>query len=173
MGGYVTVSNLIHPFHIGALRRYYRHRTRTGSFLVGDEQVSRRFAAHNESVARFFHRQLLHAISHIARKELKPSYAYFVSYLSGSELERHVDRAQCDYSVTLCLDASPEPAAESPWPIELETAEGAKKVYQRLGDALVYRGCSVPHSRSRLQDGFTSTSLIFHYVDQSFGGDLN
>lgn len=171
--GYVAVPNLIHPFHVGALRRYYRHRTRAGFFEVGDDQVSRRFAAHNEGVARYFHSQLVHAISHIARRVLKPSYAYFVSYLSGSILKKHVDRPQCDYSITMCIDASPEPEAESPWPLELETAAGASQVRQCLGDALLYRGCQVAHSRSRLPDGFTSTSLLFHYVDESFDGSLD
>ncbi len=82
--GYVPVPGLIHPFHVGALRRYYRCRTRNGYFFVGDEQVRRRFAAHNEPVARFVHHQLTHALSDISGAVLKPSYAYFVSYLSGA-----------------------------------------------------------------------------------------
>jgi hypothetical protein len=171
--GYVSVPDLIPAFHIGALRRYYRHRTRTGSFAVGDEQVRRRFAAHNEEVGRFFHCQLTHAISQVAGVALKPSYAYFVSYLSGAVLEKHVDREQCDYSITLCIDASPEPQAESPWPINLETDDGSVSVYQQLGDALFYRGCSIPHSRNRLPDGLTSSSLLLHYVTESFDGKLD
>jgi len=171
--GYVAVPDLIHPFHVGALRRYYRHRTRTGCFLLGDEQVRRRFAAHNETVARFVHNQLTHAIGDISNVVLKPSYAYFVSYLSGAELEEHVDREQCDYSITACIDASPEPYGESPWPIKLGSGEESIGIYQRIGDALVYRGCRVPHSRDRLSDGFTSASLLLHYVDESFEGSLN
>jgi hypothetical protein len=171
--GYVSVPSLIHPFHVGALRRYYRYRTRNGYYLMGDEQVRRRFAGHNEAVARFVHNQLLHAISDISGSVLKPSYAYFVSYLSGAELDEHVDREQCDYSITTCIDASPEPRTESPWPIKLGSAGEAVEVYQRLGDALLYRGCSVPHSRDRLPAGFTSTSLLLHYVDASFDGSLN
>ncbi|MGA7409598.1 MAG: hypothetical protein WBW33_03875 [Bryobacteraceae bacterium] len=171
--GYVAVPGLIHPFHVGALRRYYRCRTRQGWYLFGDEQVRRRFAAHNEAIARFIHEQLTHAISDIACTVLKPSYAYFVSYMSGAELEEHVDRAQCDYSITACIDATPEPRAESPWPIRLGSGDGKVAVYQHLGDALLYRGCQVPHSRDRLPEGFTSTSLLLHYVEEPFGGSLN
>jgi len=172
-GGYVVLENLIHPFHIGALRRYYRHRVRRGFYSLGDEQVSRRFAAHNEDVARFMHRQLTYAISDISRAALKPSYAYFVSYMNGAELEKHVDRKQCEYSITTCIDASPEPEDESPWPIELEVEQGTAKVYQSIGDALLYRGCSVAHWRERLPRGLTSTSLLLHYVDESFAGNLD
>lgn len=171
--GYVSVPGLIHPFHVGALRRYYRYRTRNGYFLVGDEQVRRRFAGHNEAVARFVQHQLRHAISDIAGAVLKPSYSYFVSYLSGAVLDEHVDRKQCEYSITSCIDASPEPLLESPWPIWLGSGDEKVAIYQRLGEALLYRGCQVPHSRERLPEGFTSTSLLFHYVDQSFEDSLN
>jgi len=171
--GYVVLENLIHPFHIGALRRYYRHRVRRGFYSLGDEQVSRRFASHNEGVARFVHHQLANAISEVSRADLKPSYAYFVSYLNGAELQKHVDRAQCDYSITACIDASPEPEDESPWPIELDTGPGTAKVFQSIGDALIYRGCSVAHWREPLPRGLTSTSLLLHYVDQSFTGNLD
>jgi hypothetical protein len=170
--GYVVVPDLIHPFHVGALRRYYRCRTRQGCYLFGDEQVHRRFAAHNEEIARYIHAQLTQAISDIAAAALKPSYAYFASYLSGAELEGHVDREQCDYSITTCIDASPEPRAESPWPIKVGSGDDTIEIYQRLGEALIYRGCQVPHSRDRLRGGFTSTSLLLHYVDDSFTGSL-
>jgi hypothetical protein len=171
--GYVVLENLIHPFHLGALRRYYRHRMRRGFYSLGDEQVSRRFASHNEGVARFIHRQLAHAISDVSRATLKPSYAYFVSYLSGADLKKHVDREQCEYSITTCIDASPEPRGESPWPIELDTGPATAKVYQAIGDALFYRGCSIAHWRERLPQGLTSTSLLLHYVDESFTGNLD
>ena len=172
-GGYVVLENLIPAFHLGALRRYYRHRVRRGFYSLGDEQVSRRFAAHNEGVARFIHKQLAGAIGDVSRAALKPSYAYFVSYLSGADLAKHVDREQCEYSITTCIDASPEPQDESPWPIQLDTGPGTAKVYQSIGDALFYRGCSVAHWRESLPRGLTSTSLLLHYVDESFTGKLD
>lgn len=172
-GGYVNVPGLIQPFHVGALRRYYRCRTRSGRYVLGDEQVRRRFAAHNEPVCRFLQHQLSHAVSDIAGIVVKPSYAYFIAYLGGAKLERHVDREQCDYSVTTCVDASPEPHGESQWPIHLQTATEESSIWQFLGDALLYRGCSVAHSREELADGLTSTSLLLHYVSESFEGGLD
>lgn len=170
--GYVAVPGLIHPFHVGALRRYYRYHTRSGSLPFGDTQVSRRYHAHNESVTRFFQYQLTHTISDIARTLLKPSYSYTVAYQAGSELERHTDREQCEFSVTLCIDATPEPPEQSPWPIQLDTSDGNLRVWQYIGDALLYRGRFIPHSRDMLPEGCTSTSLLLHYVDESFDGPL-
>jgi hypothetical protein len=171
--GYVPLENLIHPFNLAALRRYYRHALRRGTIKLGDEQSSRRYVAHNEKVARFFHHQIANAVKAIAGEAIKPSYVYLASYLSGAELKKHTDREQCEFSVTLCLDFSPEPELETSWPIRLDTAEGTVTVYQALGDGLVYRGTRVPHYRDVLGAGHTSTSIFFHYVPADFAGPLN
>jgi hypothetical protein len=171
--GYVPLGNLIHPFHLAALRRYYRHAIRRGAIRLGDGQSSRRYVAHNESVARFFHYQIANAVAAIAGEAIKPSYVYLASYLSGAELKKHTDREQCEFSVTLCLDFSPEPELATSWPIRLDTGKGTVTVYQSLGDGLVYRGTKVPHYRGVLPEGQTSTSIFFHYVPVNFSGPLN
>jgi hypothetical protein len=170
--GYAPLGRLIHPFNLAALRRYYRHAIRRGTIQLGDPQSSRRFVAHNEAVARFFHHQIANAVGAIVGEPIKPSYVYFGSYLSGAELRKHTDRQQCEFSVTLCLDFSPEPELATSWPIRLDTSQGTVKVYQALGDGLVYRGTKVPHYRHVLGEGYTSTSIFFHYVPEDFSGSL-
>src|ERR1700674_1640239 len=170
---YVPLANLIHPFNLAALSRYYRRSIRRGMIWLGDEQSSRRYVAHNERVARFFHHQIAKAVSAIAGEPVKPSYVYLASYLSGAVLKKHTDRQQCEFSVTLCLDFSPEPELATPWPIRLDTSEGTVAVYQALGDGLVYRGTKVPHYRNALAAGHTSTSIFFHYVPADFSGPLD
>lgn len=171
--GYAPLGDLIHPFHIAALRRYYRYLIRTGAIRLGDRQSRRRYVAYNEPVAHFFHHDIAAALSTIAGEPLKPSYVYLASYLSGSELKKHTDRDQCEFSVTLCLDFSPEPLLETPWPIRLVTPTGTVTVYQALGDGLAYRGTRLPHYRSPLDAGQTSTSIFFHYVAADFAGSLD
>jgi hypothetical protein len=146
---------------------------RRGMVYLGDNQSSRRYVAHNESVARFFHHQLAKVVSAVAGEPVKPSYVYLASYLSGAELKKHTDREQCEFSVTLSLDFSPEPVRETPWPIRLDTLRGTVTVHQALGDGLVYRGTRVPHYRDTLPEGRTSTSIFFHYVPLDFTGPLN
>jgi hypothetical protein len=170
---YVPIADLIHPFQVAALRRYYRHLIRTSAISLGDGQSPRRYAAYKEPVARFFHQQIRATLSAVAGQQLQPSYVYLASYLSGAELRKHTDREQCEFSVTLCLDFCPEPALESPWPIRLDTAAGAVAVHQALGDGLAYRGTKVPHYRDVLGEGQTSTSIFFHYVAEDFAGSLD
>ena len=171
--GYTPISGLIHPFHVAALRRYYRHLIRKQKLPLGDSQSPRRYVAHNESIARFFHHQLTVAVSAIAGEPVKPSYVYLASYQAGADLERHTDREQCEFSITFCLDYSPEPENHTPWPICLHPPSGTVEVFQAIGDGLLYRGCQVPHSRARLPQGHTSTSIFFHYVRETFAGTLD
>ena len=170
--GYAPLSDLIHPFHVAALRRYYRQQIRSGAIRLGDGQSPLRYYAHNEPVARFFHHQIAAVLSAVAGEPLRPSYVYFASYLAGAELKKHLDRVQCEFSVTFCLDFSPEPALATPWPICLDTTMGTVKVYQALGDGLAYRGTRLPHYREKLGESQTSTSIFFHYVRQDFEGSL-
>ncbi len=170
---YAPLPSLLHPFQVAALRRYYRALIRKGKIHLGDAQSSLRYAIHNEPVARFFHQQLTPFFSRIAGEPLKPSYVYLASYQSGAELKKHTDREQCEFSITLCLDFSPEPNLATPWPICLDTSNGSVKVYQALGDGLAYRGTRLPHYRSVLGPGQTSTSIFFHYVSEEFQGPLN
>ncbi|MFZ1928161.1 MAG: hypothetical protein WAU50_03420 [Candidatus Sulfotelmatobacter sp.] len=170
---YAPLGDLIHPFTLAALRRYYRHAIRRGAIWLGDEQSALRYVAHNEPVARYFHYQIAKAVAKIVGEPIKPSYVYLASYMSGAELKKHTDREQCEFSVTLCLDFSPEPALATPWPIRLDTSAGTVTAYQALGDGLVYRGTRVPHYRDGLARGYTSTSLFFHYVAANFSGRLN
>jgi len=171
--GYAPVGRLIHPFHIAALRRYYRHQLRTGKLRLGDGQSPLRYIAYNDPVARFFHQQLTATLSAFAGESLKPSYVYLASYQPGAMLEKHTDREQCDFSVTFCLDYSPEPRKATPWPLHLHKQSGKVTVFQAIGDALLYRGCKLPHSRDPLPDGHTSTSIFFHYVREGFTGSLD
>jgi hypothetical protein len=170
--GYAPLSGLIHPFHVAALRRYYRYRIRNGAIALGDRQSPHRYAVHNDPVARFFHSQIAPTLSKVVGEVLKPSYVYMASYLSGAELKKHTDREQCEFSITLCLDFSPEPKLATPWPIHLETPQGVVTVYQGLGDGLAYRGTRLPHYRGILPEGQTSTSIFFHYVAADFTGSL-
>ena len=171
--GYAPMRNLIHPFHVAALRRYFRNCLRQGRISFGDDQCPQRYQVHNDSVARFFHEHLVKTVSEVVGEPVKASYVYSACYVSGAELKKHTDREQCEFSVTFCLDFSPEPKAHTSWPIKLETPRGTVTVYQALGDGLVYRGTRVPHYRDVLAEGQTSTSIFFHYVPENFAGSLD
>ncbi|MET0659959.1 MAG: hypothetical protein ABW110_17575 [Steroidobacteraceae bacterium] len=171
--GWAPVRGLIPPLHLGALRRWYRRLVRSGFMRLGDGQTRSRYAYHNEPVARFFHQQLTAAVKRATGREVRPSYVYFACYQSGADLAPHVDRPQCEYTLSLLIDFTPEPDFESPWPLKLRTHAHEITVYQAIGDALLYRGREILHWRDPIPEGCTSTSLFLHYVDADFDGPLD
>jgi hypothetical protein len=172
-GGYVQLANLVPAFHLAALRRYYRQSVRSGALTLGDDQVPRRYVCHNEAAARFMNLQFAGVVSNIAGAPVKVSYAYVAAYQSGSALERHTDREECEYTITICVDATPEPVATCPWPIDLDTKGGTARIFQELGEGLLFRGRTLAHQRGRIPSGHSVTSMLLHYVDQQFDGPLD
>ena len=171
--GVATLPGLIHPFHLGALRRYYRRMVRTGGMPLGDSGSPLRHVAYNESVARSFHWQIAGVVSAAAGTAVRPTFAYVAAYQGGADLETHTDRAQCQYAVSLLLDFVPEIREQSPWPLVMHTHRGAQNIWQSLGDAVLYRGTEIPHERARLASDASSTSLLFYFVDEDFDGPLD
>ena len=171
--GYVPIGGLIHPYHLAALRRYYRYLMRNGKLYANPNVNPLRYGAHNEPVAQFFHLQLTDAVAAITGESIKPSYAYVASYQSAADLHKHTDREPCVFTITLCLDFSPEPARETPWPLQVETTVGKVGVYQAIGDGLLLRGQELPHYRDPVKTGNTSTSFFFHWVPADFSGSLD
>lgn len=171
--GYVKLPRLLSPIHLAWLRRRYRRLVREATLKYGDGQCPTRWIAHNEPAARIFHPSLTALVSDVARTQVKPSYLYLGCYDSGSVLPEHVDREQCEFSITLLVDYVPEPTGDSPWPLYLRTAKKVVAIRQRVGDALLYRGRTLPHFRKALPEGHTSTSLFFHFVPPNFAGSMD
>jgi hypothetical protein len=172
---YVNIGRIVTPFLLAAVRRYFRRLVEEGYLVLGDHQVERRHIAHNNDVSRFLHYQMTELGSRVAGAPLKPSYVYFSSYEPGSVLKKHTDREQCEISISFLVDFQPEPHGVTRWPLFLEKDDERRQavcIYQKLGDALIYRGRRLPHWREALPDGCSSSSMFFHYVLQDFEGPL-
>jgi hypothetical protein len=173
--GYDILRNLFRPLQLAAMRQYYRELLSAGVLTLGDNQVAKRYSLHSEVLASFFHCQLASLVSQIAGEPVKPSYVYFASYEAGAVLRRHLDRAPCQFSISLLVDYIPEPEGTSGWPLFLER-EGPPKMVATadlgIGDGVIYKGCELAHYRDALPEGHLSTSLFFHYVPLAFDGKL-
>ncbi|MFE6286346.1 sulfotransferase [Streptomyces sp. NPDC057877] len=161
------IGPALHPAHRATLLDYYERLISTGSWPLGDAQVQGRYGWHNESLSRFFHHQFRDLVSRLAGRPVRPSYSYVSAYRGGAVLDRHTDREQCEYTVSLLLGES-GPGIDGGWPLSLQTPQGRVSVVQRPGEAVLFRGTRVPHWRPPLPDGSTHTSLLFHYVPADF-----
>ncbi len=167
---YAELGGLLAPMQRAALADYLRRIIANNEVADRDRQCPDRAAKHNEETARFFHHQLKGVVEEVVGEAIRPSYAYLGAYRPGARLARHLDRAQCEFTVSMLVDYRPTPSGPSPWPLELEVGGERVCLHQRLGDALLFKGREIPHGRPRLMPGHFSTSLFFHYVPASFRG---
>lgn len=153
-----------------ALADYYQRLIEAGGWALGDAQVERRFGRHNEPVAASLHRQLTAFVSDIAGQRVKPAYCYVSAYRGAAILRPHLDRLQCDFTVSVVVDLN---ACAREWPLRLLTGMGARSVKLKAGDAVIFRGCELPHWRGRGRSDAQATMILLHYVTADFAGVLS
>ena len=92
-----------------------------------------------EYLASIVHRDYL---TSIIEKEtdlkLIPTYCYIRKYFQGSILVSHTDRDACEISLSYCI-SGPE------WEMNM----GDNTIITKIGNAVIYKGCEIPHSRSK------------------------
>jgi hypothetical protein len=89
---------------------------------------------------------------------LIPTYSYFRTYSNGCTLEAHTDRPECEISVTIAL-------SQNDWAFECTGLDGKdRSLALDKGDAIVYRGMDVKHSRLTPLREDVSHHVFLHYV---------
>lgn len=172
---YTELEHLLPASAVQALASYYRELGNQGYLERRESRGVRRLIAHNHSAAKFWHYQLNERVSQLVGKRTKPSYSFVSSYLQGSDLFWHTDRPPCEYTITLLIEYAPLSSdGRSAWPLLIRRRDGeVTAVHQRVGDALIFKGRELSHSREHLPDGHQSLSLLFHYVDAEYEGELD
>lgn len=173
--GYETVPACVTPAMVTTLASYYREQVATGRV---EQIVDRadRYIMHNDPAGRVVQRALLPAIEAMVGKSLRPSYSFASLYHEGATLRMHRDRPQCAYTLSLAIDHRPLPMdGVSPWPLTIypEQNEGPQDCFLPLGGGLLFKGRELKHGRKALPPGQTCWTLLLHYVDADFDGDLD
>lgn len=170
--GYCVVSGLLAPSHTRSLARYYRELVASGLWAAGDEQVARRHGWHNESVARFFHHQLTSFVAALVGEPVCASYTYVSAYQRGAELTPHIDRRQCEYTLSLIIDE--RGGRSTDWPLWFLAGTERSAVALDVGEGVLFRGHDLPHWREAPpQPDLALSTLLLHYVPAGFGETLH
>jgi hypothetical protein len=169
---YVVLRNIIHPLQLAALRCYFRKLDQKGYLQRDEYQCKNRYIDHNEKVARYIHHQITNLVSRIVPQSIKPSYAFLTTYKSGSILEKHKDREQCAWNLSLLIDMNPEVELSNSWPIYFEVEGQVREVRLNMGDGVLYRGTDIPHWRDIIPEGHMVTLILCHFVPADFLGIL-
>ncbi|MGB0135292.1 MAG: hypothetical protein WBP53_15785 [Dokdonella sp.] len=172
--GFAILEDLLPAEHVEELARYFQAVAAQGFLPCDEVRGARRHYAYNHPVANFWHHQLNERVSQLAGRPTKPSYSFVSLYLAGGDLLWHTDRPPCEYTVAVLLDYAPlDSDGRSPWGFKLKGRDGEDhSLHQRLGEALIFRGRELMHGRDVLPDGHRSASLLFHFVNEDYEGDL-
>jgi hypothetical protein len=168
---FAFVSSVLPQPLISAVAQYYRQRVEEGYFSLKNGH-SNQYATHREPLAEWIHATVADMLRPAFPVDVKPSYSYVCVYKTGATLDRHTDRPQCEFTVSLCVDAG---AGGNGWPLYIESpADNAViEARVRVGSAVIFKGRELPHFRRTLSRGGHVTSLLLHFVETGYQGELD
>ena len=171
---FVSLDNIIDPTLQSSYQQHVRNLITHNYFgPLDDGQVKRRMGIHNESLTSSIHHRLAKLVSLITGEKLKASYSYLGCYLDGAILERHIDRPQCRYNLSVVFDMCDEDENPvHPWPIYLKNKNKTIPINLEIGGGLIYRGNELEHWRDALPRGHRAIVCFYHFVDEKFDGQL-
>eukprot|EP01062_Namystynia_karyoxenos_P030435 TRINITY_DN22739_c0_g1_i1.p1 TRINITY_DN22739_c0_g1~~TRINITY_DN22739_c0_g1_i1.p1 ORF type:complete len:540 (+),score=152.19 TRINITY_DN22739_c0_g1_i1:155-1621(+) len=185
---YTMIRNLVPPYALRALQECYRGYIELGALKFNDVQ-SKRWFHYNDPVVRFISATYNSFISMVTDQATKSTYTYMGAYPGGSELPPHVDRAQCEWTMTVSVDVNPAdqvcPVGVRKEPKKLSKVKSFGKnvkpddpdksvyVYPHPGDAVLFRGRGMVHWRDRIPEHMNCTNFFLHYVLEDYEGKMD
>lgn len=157
---YKIIKNFLSKQEIDLTRNYFimKHRSNTKDF--DDEQLKNSTCDsywYGDPLAESFLLTKLKQIQEETNIELNPTYGFARVYTYLAELEKHIDRPECEISVTVMVGSCGEP-----WPIYID----GNKIDLEIGDAAIYLGCESEHWREEFK-GDWHAQFFLHYVDKN------
>ena len=160
--GFEIKRGFIPPFFAQYLRNYFDLLNRNGQVPnKGDAQVAKSVGIYGDPAFDTLMLMCQSMVEEIVGKKLLPTYTYARIYFNGADLLPHLDRDECEHSVSLSLGGS----ADALWPLWFKKEE-AEPEYAAMyeGDAVVYQGNKVHHWRDAFE-GETQFQIFMHYVE--------
>ena len=154
---YVIVPNFISKERADSLAKEFKEYCNTHE-LPSDPQV---FGSSAKYDFKPFIELLVEKNQHVCDmvgESVLPTYSYARQYKNGNVLVGHVDKPQCEISLTINLEC------DEVWTIWIYTPSGEKKsVDLHPGDAMLYLGMDGEHGRDVFK-GESCTQVFLHYV---------
>tara|TARA_E500000318_G_scaffold874_1_gene1180 strand:+ start:920 stop:1462 length:543 start_codon:yes stop_codon:yes gene_type:complete len=153
---YKKVKNFLNNSEIELLRNYtiMKHRNNTNNF---DEVQSKTFDTYfyGDPITDSLMLAKLKLMEQETGLILLPTYSFWRMYSYSADLKEHKDRDACEISVTVMIGGD-----GTPWPIYM----GDTPIDMEPGDACIYLGCELNHSRKEFEGDWHSQAFL-HYVD--------
>lgn len=154
---YLIVPNFISLEKAEEIRQNIRNDSVENNY-EGDGQAPNSASVYNHTSCLELLTNKTSHVSDLIGESVLPTYAYSRIYYKGSILDKHVDREECEVSLTVHL------GSDCSWPIFIQTPDKEEvSVDLNPGDAMIYYGCVAPHWREQY-DGEEYSQVFLHYV---------
>lgn len=159
--GFFVIKNFIPRFLANYLKEIL-HTLKVNNLLEdGDGQVKDSLCVYGNPAFDTFAYLSTPLLSKIVDKDLNFTYTYARIYLNNAALLPHIDREECEHSVTLFLGGD----YTHLWPIWIKRDnKDPESIVLEEGDCLVYKGNKLPHWRDHFE-GDNYYQLFMHYVE--------
>ncbi len=157
---YLLIERLISPEMADICARYATAH-RQHNFQGGDPQAPKSHSVWGDFLTESLLAALQPKVEASAGVRLSPTYSFYRVYVPGEELLPHKDRPACEVSCTLCLGYDYR-GKDFAWRIHMDS----RRLALQPGDAVVYLGCEIEHSRPPLlvPTGGWHAQAFLHYV---------
>tara|TARA_Y100001972_G_scaffold127027_1_gene182571 strand:+ start:1726 stop:2364 length:639 start_codon:yes stop_codon:yes gene_type:complete len=126
-----------------------------------DAQVPKSFGSYGDFAMEVLLDDCTKKIEKITNLDLIPTNSFFRIYKHQNYLEKHIDRPSCEISATICLGYDYGKVHENyKWGMFVND----KEIFTDVGDAIIYRGCEIEHSRN-VFEGLNQSQVFLHYND--------
>eukprot|EP01065_Artemidia_motanka_P030322 TRINITY_DN36337_c0_g1_i1.p1 TRINITY_DN36337_c0_g1~~TRINITY_DN36337_c0_g1_i1.p1 ORF type:complete len:587 (+),score=165.14 TRINITY_DN36337_c0_g1_i1:55-1761(+) len=181
----IFVRDLFPAYVLRAVQFGYRLLISARQLLFQDDQGQRYFK-HNDPVQHYLSAVYNELVSRLTDYATKPTYAYMGAYIGGADLRPHLDRNQCEWTMTVAADVNPADEVCPLWyssePIRIHaenfridqsalqkpSMEKRGVVFPKPGDALLFRGRALLHWRDEIPVYMNCTNVFLHYVLEDY-----
>ncbi|GGF47995.1 hypothetical protein GCM10011611_63000 [Aliidongia dinghuensis] len=166
---FLALPGMLSAGDTALVANYYRTLIEAGWMVAVQDPV--RWVTSNDPVGRALLQQFRPLVEAIAGRPLRDSYTFTAEYLPGAALPMHIDRLQCEYTISLLLDYDPLPEGErSPWPLDVESPLHAETLHfhQARGEGVLIKGRELRHGRPTALDKDRCLVIMLHYVEGDF-----
>lgn len=156
--GYLVLRKPLDGLLMEVLERYVSFQRFNNHFLDDKETVSK--WCYSDVFCESLMVQIQPMMEEVTQRALFPTNTVLRIYQTGGKLRKHVDRATCEYSITLTIGYE----ASELYPIWVRSEDKDIPLYLDRGDMLIYKGCEVMHWREEFK-GRSWAQVFIHYVD--------
>ena len=153
---YKVIKKFFTPEELILLKSYCKNKLLENTWVIDDQCAFTPTWRIDPLMNALLESKLSAVESHCGLKLFKTN-SYWRYYVFGSMLRPHYDRPACEVSVSACIHKT------AMWPFVIDD----KQYELEEGDALMYLGCEMRHSRYDYFNGDGLAQVFLHYVDQA------